>query len=125
LLLGACTSCHLLRSDLEASAVEIKDLKCQIDHSSRCSVLSHLCEMCDSLKGKLFHTTKENTELKQEVAYLTACLEKTMLSEKIIEDDLSQVEKSAIKSTYKLSVGFETCENKGEKSAPKFIPNSN
>jgi hypothetical protein len=27
LLLGACTSCPLLRSDLEASAVEIKDLK--------------------------------------------------------------------------------------------------
>jgi hypothetical protein len=48
-----------------------------------------------------------------------------MLSEKMIEDDLSQVEESATKSTYKLSVEFKTCENKGEKSAPKFIPNSN
>jgi hypothetical protein len=43
----------------------------------------------------------------------------------MIEDDLSRVEESATKSTYKLGVGFETCEKKGEKSAPKFIPNSN
>jgi hypothetical protein len=55
--------------------------------------------MCDSLKGKLFHATKENTELKQEVAYLTAHLEKTKLSEKMIEDDMSRVEDSATKST--------------------------
>jgi hypothetical protein len=40
-------------------------------------------------KGYVFHATKENTELKQEVAYLTARLEKTVLSEKIIEEDLS------------------------------------
>jgi hypothetical protein len=43
----------------------------------------------------------------------------------MIEDDLSQVEESAIKPTYKLGVGFERCEDKGEKSAPKFIPISN
>jgi hypothetical protein len=55
---------------------------------------------------------------------LTACLEKTILSEKIIEEDLSQVVESAIKSTYKLDVDFERCENKGEKSALKFIPSS-
>jgi regulator of replication initiation timing len=60
--------------------------------------------MRGSLKGKLFHATKENTELKQEVAYLTSRLEKTKLSEKMIEDDLSRIEKSAIKSTYKLGV---------------------
>jgi hypothetical protein len=46
------------------------------------------------------------------------------LSEKMIEKDLSRVEKSATKSTYRLGVGFERCENKGEKSAPKFIPSS-
>jgi hypothetical protein len=40
-------------------------------------------------KGKLFHATKENTELKQEGAYLTARLERTVVSEKMIEDDLS------------------------------------
>jgi hypothetical protein len=34
-LLGACTSCPVLRSDLEAATVEIKDLKHKIDHSSR------------------------------------------------------------------------------------------
>jgi hypothetical protein len=58
MLLGACTSCPLLRSDLEASAIEIKDLKHQVDHSSRYSVLSPSCEMCGSLKGKLFHVIK-------------------------------------------------------------------
>jgi hypothetical protein len=48
-----------------------------------------------------------------------------MMSEKLIEDDLNRVEKSAIKSTYKLGVGFERCEDKGGKSAPKIIPSSN
>jgi hypothetical protein len=123
-LLGACTTCPLLRFDLEASAVEIKDLKHKFDHSSCYSVLSPPCDACGSLKGKLFHATKENTELQQEVAYLTARLQKTVLSKKMIKDDLSRVEESAIKSTYKLSVGFERCEDNGEKSAPKFIPSS-
>jgi hypothetical protein len=81
--------------------------------------------MCDSLKGKLFHATKENTELKQEVGYFISRLERTVVSEKLIVDDLSRVEESAIKSKYKLSVGFERCEDKGEKSAAKFIPSSN
>jgi hypothetical protein len=70
-LLVACTTRPLLRSDLEAVAIEIKDLKHRLDHSSRYSVLSPLCELCDSLKGKLFHATKENTELQLEVVYLT------------------------------------------------------
>jgi hypothetical protein len=43
---------------------------------------------------------------------LTARLQKTAWSEKIIEDDLSRVEESATKSTYKLGVGFERCELK-------------
>jgi hypothetical protein len=43
----------------------------------------------------------------------------------MIEDDLSRVEESATKSTYKLSIEFERCEDKGGKSASKFIPNSN
>jgi hypothetical protein len=123
-LLGACTSCPLLRSNLEASTIEIKDLKHKFNHSSRYIILSPPCEVCVSLKGKFFHATKENTELKKEVAYLTARFEKTKLSEKMIEEDLSRVEESATKSTYRLSVGFERCEDKGEKSAPKFIPSS-
>jgi hypothetical protein len=105
-LLGACTSCPLLRSDLETCAVEIKDLKHQITHSSRYSMLSPPCDVCGSLKGKLFHATKENTELKQKVAYLTSLLERTVLSEKMIEENLSQIEESVTKSTYKLGVGF-------------------
>jgi hypothetical protein len=42
----------------------------------------------------------------------------------MVEGDLSRVEESATKSTYKLGVGFERCEDKGEKSTPKFIPSS-
>jgi hypothetical protein len=120
-LLGACTSYQLLRSDLEAAAVEIKDIKHKLDHSSRYTILSPPCEACVSLKCKLLYATKENTELQQEVAYLTACLEKTALSEKMIEEDLSRVLVSATKSTYRLSVGFERYEKKCEKSAPKFV----
>jgi hypothetical protein len=56
---------------------------------------------------------------------LTSLLERTIVSEKMIEHELSRVEESATKSTYKLSVGFERCEDKGEKRAPKFIPTSN
>jgi hypothetical protein len=37
-----------------------------------------------------------------------------MVSEKMIEGDLSRVE-SATKSIYKLGVDFERCENKGKK----------
>jgi hypothetical protein len=115
----------MLKSDLEAYSIEIKELKHKIDRSSRYCVFSPPCEMCGSLKGKIFHATKENTEPKQEVAYLTSHLERTVVSEKMIENDLNHVEESATKSTYKLSVGFEICEDKGEKSAPKFVPSSN
>jgi hypothetical protein len=94
-LLGACITCPLLISDLEASAVEIKDIKHKLDHSSRYTILSPPCETCASLKGKLFHATKENIELQQEVVYLTARLEKTFFSEKMIDDYLSQVKDSA------------------------------
>jgi hypothetical protein len=55
---------------------------------------------------------------------LTACFEKTALSEKMIEKELSRVKESATKSTYRLGVVFERCEKKGEKSAPKFVPSS-
>jgi hypothetical protein len=63
LLLGACTSCPLLRSNLEAAVIEIKDIKHQLDNYSHYTILFPLCEACVSLKGKLFYTTKENTEL--------------------------------------------------------------
>jgi hypothetical protein len=56
---------------------------------------------------------------------LTSHLERTVVSEKMIEDDSNHLEESATKSTYKFGVGFERCEDKGEKSAPKFVPSSN
>jgi hypothetical protein len=45
-LLGACTNCPMLRSDLEATAIEIKDLKNKLDHSSSYTILSAPCEAC-------------------------------------------------------------------------------
>jgi hypothetical protein len=48
LLLGACTSCPLLRSNLEVSAVEIKDLKHKLEHPFCYSVLSPSCDLCFS-----------------------------------------------------------------------------
>jgi hypothetical protein len=83
-LLGACTSCPMLKSDLETSSIEIKELKQILDHSSRYKVFSPPCEVCGSVKGKLLHATKEISELKQEVAYLSGCLERTKLCEKMI-----------------------------------------
>jgi hypothetical protein len=59
LLLGACTSCLMLKFNLVACSIEIKELKHKIDHSSRYRIFCPPCEMCYSLKGKLFHATKE------------------------------------------------------------------
>jgi hypothetical protein len=61
-LLGICTTCPLLRSNLEASAIEIKDLKHILDYASRYTVFTPSCVVCGSFKGKLFHATKENIE---------------------------------------------------------------
>jgi hypothetical protein len=78
--------------------LRLENLRKDIDHSSHYKVLSPPCDVCGTLKGKLLHATKENSELKQEVAYLSLCLERTIVSEKMIED-LSRVEESATKST--------------------------
>jgi hypothetical protein len=47
-LLRSCTTCPLLRSDMEALAGETKDLKHKLEHPSRYSVLSPPCELCGS-----------------------------------------------------------------------------
>jgi hypothetical protein len=47
-LFGVCTTYPLLRSDLEAAAIEIKDLKYKLDHSSHYTILSTPCEACVS-----------------------------------------------------------------------------
>jgi hypothetical protein len=44
---------------------------------------------------------------------LSAHLENTILSEKMIEEGLSWVEESGTKSTYRLGVGFKRCEDRG------------
>jgi hypothetical protein len=43
----------------------------------------------------------------------------------MIKDGLNHVEENATKSTYKSGIGFERCEDKGEKSALKFVSSSN
>jgi hypothetical protein len=78
--LGSCINCSMLKSVLEACSIETKELKQKLDHSSRYKVFSSPCEVCGTLKDKLLHATKENSELKQEVAYLSSCLERTMVS---------------------------------------------
>jgi hypothetical protein len=40
LLLGACTSCPMFKSDLEVCSIEIKELEQILDHSSRYKVFS-------------------------------------------------------------------------------------
>jgi hypothetical protein len=40
-----------------------KDIQHKLDHSSHYTVLSPPCDACGSLEVKLFHGTKENTEL--------------------------------------------------------------
>jgi hypothetical protein len=119
LLLGACLEYPKLKLELDARSLKVKELETKLLEKPRVSVTSPPCEVCGTLKGKIFHATKENSELKQEVAYLSRRLERTKLNEKMIEDDLIRVEKSATKSTYKLGVAFERCEDKGEKSAPQ------
>jgi predicted nuclease with TOPRIM domain len=125
LLLFAYLECLKLKLELDAHSLKVKELEIKLLEKPCVSVTSPPCEIVENLKGKLFHATKENTELKQEVAYLTSHLERTVVSKKMIEDDLNPVEESATKSTYKLGVDFERSEDKGEKSAPNYVPSSN
>ena len=74
-------------------------------------------------QGKLVHATNENTMLMQDVSYLTSRLERTKLSEKMIEDDLSRVEECVTRFIHKLGLGYERCEHKDDK-VTKFVPSS-
>jgi hypothetical protein len=71
----------MIKFDLEAYSIEINELRQRLDHSSRYKVFSPPCEVCGILKGKLLHATKENFELKQEVAYLSSRLKRTIVRE--------------------------------------------
>jgi hypothetical protein len=49
-LLGACTSCPMLKYDLEACSIEIKELKQRLDHSFAIRFFHPPpCEFCGSL----------------------------------------------------------------------------
>jgi hypothetical protein len=91
---------------------------------SHVSVTSAPCEVCVSLKGKLVYATNENTMLMlDDGSYLTLRLERTKLSEKMIEEDLSRVDVCVTHSMHKLGLGYERCEDESELST-KFVPSS-
>jgi hypothetical protein len=89
LLLGAYLECSKLKLELDAHSLKVKDLETKLLEKPDVSVTLSPCKVCDTLKDKLFHAIKENTELKQEVTYLSAHLERTKVSEKMIEYDFS------------------------------------
>jgi hypothetical protein len=64
LLLGTCLGCPKPKVELDAHSLKLKELETKLLEKPHVSVTSPPCEVCGTLKGKLFHTTKENTELK-------------------------------------------------------------
>jgi hypothetical protein len=122
-LLGACLECPKLKLELDARSLNVKKLETKLLEKSHVSITSSPCEGCVSFKCKLVHATNENTMLVQDVAYLTSRLERTKLSEKIIEEDLSRIDEYVTRSIHKLGLGYERCEDKGEIST-KFVPSS-
>jgi hypothetical protein len=121
--LGACLECPKLKLELDVHSLNVKKLETKLLEKSHVSVSSSSCEGCVSLKGKLVLAINENTMLMQDVAYLTSRLERTKLSEKIIEEDLCRVDECVTRSIHKLGLGYERCEDKGEIST-KFVPSS-
>jgi hypothetical protein len=77
----------------DACSLYVKKLATKLLEKSHVSITSSPCELCVCLKGKLVRATNENTMLMQDVAYLTSRRERIKLSEKIIEKDLSRVDK--------------------------------
>jgi hypothetical protein len=121
--LGAYLECPKLKFELDVRSFNVKKLETELLEKSHISVTSSPCEVCVSLKGKLVHDINENTMLAQDVAYLTSRLERTKLSEKLIEEELSRVDECVTCSIHKLGLGYERCEPKGEISN-KFVPSS-
>jgi hypothetical protein len=119
--LGACLECSKLKLELDARSLNVKKLETELLEKSHISVTSSPCEVCISLKGKLVYAINENTMLTQDVAYLTSRLERTKLSEKFIQENLSRVDDCVTLSIHKLGLGYKRCEPKGEIST-KFVP---
>jgi hypothetical protein len=122
-LLDASLECPKLKLELDVYSLNVKKLETKLPKKSYVSVTSSPYELCVSLKSKLVHATNENTMLVQDVAYLTSRLERTKLSEKMIEEDLSRIDECVTRSIHKLGLSYERCEDKGEIST-KFIPSS-
>jgi hypothetical protein len=120
-LLGACLECPKLKLELDACSLNVKNLETKLLEKSHMLITSSPCELCMSLEGKLVHATNENTMLLQDIAYLTSWFERTKLSEKMIKEDLSQVDECVTRSIHKFRLGYERCEDKGEVST-KFVP---
>jgi hypothetical protein len=121
--LCACLECPKIKLELDVCSLNIKKLETKLLEKSHVSVTLSPCELCVSLKGKLVHATNENTMLMQDIAYLTSRLERTKLSEKMIEEDLSQVDECVTCSIHMLDLGYKRREDKGEISK-KFVPSS-
>jgi hypothetical protein len=122
-LLGASLECPKLKLELDARSLNVKKLETKLLEKSHILITSSPCEGCVSLKGTLVHAINENIMLMQDVAYLTSRLERTKLSEKMIEEDLSQVDECVTRSIHKLGLGYERCEDRCEIST-KFVPSS-
>jgi ferredoxin len=121
--LSACLECPKLKLELDVRSLNVKKIEAKLLEKSYVLITSSPCEGCVSVKGKLVHVTNENTMLMQDVAYFTSRLERTKLSEKMIEEDISWVDECVTRSIHKLGLGYERCENKGEIST-KFVPSS-
>jgi hypothetical protein len=65
LLLGACLECPKLKLELDAHSLKVKELETKLLEKPRVLVTSAPYEVSGTLKGKLLHATKENSELKQ------------------------------------------------------------
>jgi hypothetical protein len=64
LLLVACLECPKLKFELDARSLKVKELETKLLDKPCVSVTSPPCEVCGTFKGKLFHATKEDIELK-------------------------------------------------------------
>jgi hypothetical protein len=64
LLLGSCLECPKLKLLLDACSLNVKEPETKLLENPHVLITSPPCEVCGTLKAKLFHATKENTELK-------------------------------------------------------------
>jgi hypothetical protein len=64
LLLDAWMEWPKFKLELYTHSLMDKELETKLIEKPLISVTSPPCEVCGSLKGKLFHATKENTKLK-------------------------------------------------------------